>query len=202
MRLNLHEKKTKTQMPMATKAVKGTKRKSGATPDVDGYRFCRHCKKCLAISAFPVGTRRFICKAHLNEHVKRPSKLRMQEDDRRRVLSQLWFRCRTDSKALGQTRIELGKSEIAEILQHKGIDLTFAIVPADLSQVLSRENFAVVHSESRRSLIWAHKLGGDRMYLSTLATLQCVDSQEPIPTDDTERVDTESNKGTLQYVLN
>ena len=165
-------------------------------------RYCRHCRDLRSLSVFPVGPRRFICKAHLNEHVKRPAKLRVQADDRRRVLSQLWFRCRTDSRALGQTGIELGKSEIDEILMHKGIDLKFAIVPADLSQVLSRENFAVVLNESRRSLIWAHRLGGERMYLSTLATLQCVDSQEPQPTDDTERVDTEANKGTLQYVLN
>ena len=190
------------RMPINLKTVKPPKRQSMATPDVDTCRFCRHCKKCMPISAFPVGPRRFICKAHLNEHVKRPAKRRVQADDRRRVLSQLWFRCRTDSRALGQTGIELGKSEIDEILMHKGIDLKFAIVPADLSQVLSRENFAVVLNESRRSLIWAYKLGGERMYLSTLATLQCVDSQEPHLSDDTERVDTEANKGTLQYVLN
>lgn len=165
-------------------------------------RYCRHCRELRPVSVFPAGPRRYVCKAHLNEHVKRPAKRRVQEDDRRRVLCQLWFRCRSDSKALGQTGIQLGKSEIAEILQHKGIDLKFAIVPADLSQVLSRYNFAVILNESRRSLIWAHRLGGERMYLSTLATLQCVDSQEPQPTDDTERVDTEANKGTLQYVLN
>jgi hypothetical protein len=111
--------------------------KSNPAPDSDGRRYCRHCRELRAISAFPAGPRRYICKSHLYEHVKLPAKLRVQADDKRRVLSQLWARCRTDSRALGQTGIQLGISEIAEILQHKGIDLAFAIVPADASRMLS-----------------------------------------------------------------
>ena len=114
--------------------------KSNPAPDSDGRRYCRHCRELRAISAFPAGPRRYICKAHLYERVKLPAKLRVQADDTRRVLSQLWARCRTDSRALGQTGIQIGISEIAEILQHKGIDLAFAIVPADASRVLSRDN--------------------------------------------------------------
>jgi hypothetical protein len=165
-------------------------------------RYCRHCRELRPLSVFPAGPRRYICKAHLYEHVKLPAKLRVQADDKRRVLNQLWARCRTDSRALGQTAIQLGQSDIAEILQHKGIDLAFAIVPAHASRMLSRENFAVVANEARRALMWNHRLGGHSLYLSTLATLQCVESQEPQPIDDTERVDTEANKSTLQYVLN
>ena len=176
--------------------------KSNPAPDSDGRRYCRHCRELRAISAFPAGPRRYICKAHLYERFTLPAKLRVQADDKRRVLSKLWARCSTDAKVLGQTRIQLDQREIAEILNCKGIDLAFAIVPADASRMLSRENFAVVANEARRALMWNHRLGGHSLYLSTLATLQCVESQEPQPIDDTERVDTEANKSTLQYVLN
>ena len=138
----------------------------------------------------------------MNQRVKVPARLRVQADDKRRVLSKLWDRCRTDSKALGQTRIELAQCEIAEILKDKGIDLAYAIVPAKASKVLSPQNFAVVLNETRRDLILAHRLGGESLYLSTLATLQCVDVPEQQYTTGTERRDTEENKGTLEYILN
>jgi len=152
--------------------------KSNPAPDSDGRRYCRHCRELRPISAFPAGPRRYICRGHLYERVKLPAKLRVQADDRRRVLSQLWARCRTDSRALGQTRIQLGQSEIAEILKDKRIDLAFAIVPADASHMLSRENVTVVVNEARRDLIWAHRLGGERMYLSALEAWRAADSPQ------------------------
>ena len=138
----------------------------------------RHCRELRPLSAFPAGPRRYVCKAHLYERVKLPAKRRVQADDTRRVLSQLWARCRTDSRALGQTRIQLAQREIAEILNCQGIDLAFAIVPADASRVLSRENLAVVANEARRALIWAHRLGGGRMYLAALAAWRDADSRQ------------------------
>ena len=90
---------------------------SNPAPDSDGRRYCRHCRELRPLSAFPAGPRRYVCKAHLYERVKLPAKLRVQADDKRRVLSQLWARCRTDSRALGQTRIRLAQREIAEILE-------------------------------------------------------------------------------------
>ena len=170
----------KSQMPVATKTVKSTKMKQKVDPDVDGCRFCRHCKKRLPISAFPAGARRYVCKAHLYELVKLPSKLRAEADDKRRVLGKLWARCRTDSKAFGQTRIQLMQSEIEDILHGDGktIDLAFAIVPTDVSRVLSRENAAVVPNEARRALIWTHRLGGERMYLEALAGWRAANSSQ------------------------
>jgi hypothetical protein len=165
-------------------------------------RFCRHCRQFLPITAFPAGRRRYICREHLYQRVKLPARLRVQADDKRRDLVKLWARCRTDSKNLGQTRIELNQSEIAEILKDKGIDLAYAIVPANSSQVLSPANCAVVLNETRRDLIYAHKLGGQSLYMSTLATLKCVDSQEQQPSEDTESVSKEENRGALQYILN
>jgi len=150
---------------------------SNPAPDSDGRRYCRHCRELRAISAFPVGPRRYICKAHLYEHVKLPAKLRVQADDKRRVLSQLWARCRTDSRALGQTGIQLGISEIAEILNCKGIDLAFAVVPADASRMLSRDNVAVVVNEARRDLISAHRKGGVHMYLAALEAWRAAGSR-------------------------
>ena len=152
---------------------------SNPAPDSDGRRYCRHCRELRPLSAFPAGPRRYVCKAHLYERFTLPAKLRVQADDKRRVLSQLWARCRTDSRALGQTRIRLSQREIAEILKKRGIDLAFAIVPADASRVLSRDNVAVVANEARRALMWTHRLGGVHMYLAALAAWRAADSRHP-----------------------
>ena len=165
-------------------------------------RFCRHCRKFLPITAFPAGRRRYICREHLYQRVKLPARLRVQADDKRRDLVKLWARCRTDSKNLGQTRIELNQSEIAEILKDKGIDLAYAIVPANSSQVLSPANCAVVLNETRRDLIYAHKLGGHSLFMSTLATLKCVDAPEQQSTEDTQNLDVQGEKGSVEYILN
>jgi hypothetical protein len=63
------------------------------------------------------------------------------------------------------------QSDIADILtgDGKAISLAFAVVPADASRVLSRENAAVVPNETRRALVWTHRLGGERMYRAALA---------------------------------
>ncbi len=179
--------KTAQALQMTSEAVVATDHarlnetpKSNAAPDCGGRRYCRHCRELRAISAFPAGPRRYICKAHLYERFTLPAKLRVQADDKRRFLSQLWARCRTDSRALGQTRIQLAQREIAGVLEHTGfrIDLAFAVVPADASRMLSRENFVVVANEARRALIWAHRLGGGRMYLAALAAWRAADSRQ------------------------
>ncbi len=78
-------------------------------PDVDGRRFCRHCDKRLPVSAFPAGTRRYVCKAHLYELVKLPAKLRADADDNRSALGKLWARCRSicmqSRQAVGPLRV-------------------------------------------------------------------------------------------------
>jgi hypothetical protein len=64
--------------------------KSNPAPDGDGRRYCRHCRELRAISAFPAGPRRYVCKAHLYERFTLPAKRRVQADEKRRVLSKLW----------------------------------------------------------------------------------------------------------------
>jgi hypothetical protein len=152
---------------------------SKSNPDCDGRRYCRHCRELRAISAFPAGPRRYICKAHLYERFTLPAKLRVQADDKRRVLSKLWARCSTDAKKLDQTHIKLTQREIAGVLEHTGfrIDLAFAVVPADASRMLSRDNVAVVVNEARRDLISAHRKGGVHMYLAALEAWRAADSR-------------------------
>jgi len=154
--------------------------KSNPAPDSDGRRYCRHCRELRPLSAFPAGPRRYICRGHLYERFTLPAKLRVQADNKRRVLSKLWARCSTDAKKLDQTHIKLTQREIAGVLEHTGfrIDLAFAVVPADASRMLSRDNVAVVASEARRDLIWAHRLGGGRMYLAALAAWRAADSRQ------------------------
>jgi hypothetical protein len=184
-------------MPVATKAVKLNQMKPMVDPDVDGCRFCRHCKKRLPISAFPAGARRYICRRHLYELFTHPAKLRVQADDKRRVLSKLWARCSADAKSLSQTRIQLDQREIAEILKVKGIDLAFAIVPADASRILSRENFVVVVNEARRDLISAYKKGGVHMYLSVLSAWRAADSSQEQSTEELDTFQIEEERGTV-----
>jgi hypothetical protein len=128
----------------------------------------------------------------------------VQADDKRRVLNKLWARCWRDSKALGQTGIQLDQREIAQIVEDRGIGLTFAIVPMDASHMLSHKNVAVVVNEARRDLIWAYKLGGAGLYTSTLETLTCAASPPPhdATAADTENLEVQENKGTLQHILN
>jgi hypothetical protein len=153
--------------------------KSNPAPDSDGRRYCRHCRELRPLSAFPAGPRRYICRGHLYERFTLPAKLRVQADEKRRVLSKLWARCSTDAKKLDQTHIKLTQREIAGVLEDTGfrIDLAFAIVPADASRMLSRENVAVVVNEARRDLISAHRKGGVHMYLAALAAWRAADSR-------------------------
>ena len=167
-----------------------------------GFRYCRDCRGMQPLSEFPAGPRRFFCRKHLYRRCTLPAKKRIQADDKRRLFNQLWARCSRDSKALGQTRIQLDQREIAEIVEDRGIDNTFAIVPANASQILSRENFAVVFNAARRDLLCAHRLGGESLYLSTLAAMPRVDAPEQQFSTDTERRDTEEQKGTLEHILN
>ncbi len=137
------------------------------------------CRELRPLSVFPADPRRYICRGHLYERFTLPAKLRVQADDKRRVLSKLWARCSTDAKKLDQTHIKLTQSEIAGILEHNSgfhIDLAFAIVPADASRMLSRENVAVVVNEARRDLISAHRKGGVHRYLAALAAWRAADS--------------------------
>jgi hypothetical protein len=192
------------QMPVKLKGVKPPKRKSMVTPDVDDRRFCRHCKKLLPITSFPKGVRRYVCSRHLYELVKLPAKLRVEADDKRCVIHKLWVRCRTDSKAFGQTRIKLTQSEIADILQADGkaIDLAFAIVPTDASRVLSRKNAVVVVNEARLNLLSAHRTGGERMYLSTLEAWRAGASSQEQRAEDLDNSRIEDDRGAVDYVLN
>ena len=145
--------------------------KKPAQPTPDGCRFCRHCNACLPLSAFPVGARRYVCKTHMYELVKRPAKLRVEADDKRRAVAQLWARCRTDSKVFGQPRVALTQSDIEDLILASGraVDLAVAVVPADAGRVLSRENAVVLGNEARHNLTSAYRAGGERMYRAVLA---------------------------------
>jgi hypothetical protein len=191
-------------MPVKLKGVKPPKRKSMVTPDVDDRRFCRHCKKLLPITSFPKGVRRYVCSRHLYELVKLPAKLRVEADDKRRVIGKLWTRCRSDSKAFGQTRIKLCQGEIADILQADGkaTDLAFAIVPTDASRVLSRENAVVVVNEARLNLLSAYRTGGERMYLSTLEAWRAGASSQEQRAEDLDNSRIEDDRGVVNYILN
>jgi len=189
-------------MPVKLKAVKPPKRQSIDTPDADNRRFCRECREFLPITDFPGGVRRYICRQHMYQRVKKPAILRAKADGKKQVLHQLWYRCWADAKRFGQTQIKLTQGEIAEILKDKGVDLAFAVVPADASQVLSRENFVVVPKETRPVLTSAHKFGGNSLYLSTLASWRAVYSSQEQRAEELDNSRIEDDRGAVDYVLN
>jgi len=136
------------------------------------------------------------------QRVKKPAILRAKADGKKQVLHQLWYRCWTDAKRFGQTQIKLTQGEIVEILKDKGVDLAFAIVPADASRVLSRENAIVVANSARHNLISAHRTGGERMYVSTLAVWRAVGSSQEQPAEELDISRIEEGRGSVGYILN
>ena len=87
-------------------------------PDLDNRRFCRACECTLPLSAFPSGTRRFLCKKHIWERIQQPSKRRaLANNPHKRKLWTLWKKCWNDAKrTFHHDRILLLQRDIEETL--------------------------------------------------------------------------------------
>ena len=100
----------------AHQANEQLKTKLPPVPDLDNRRYCRACQCTLPLSAFPSGTRRFLCKRHIWQRIQQPSKRRANNSHKRK-LWRLWKKCWTDAKkTFKHDRILLLQRDIQETL--------------------------------------------------------------------------------------
>ena len=94
------------------------KSKLPPVPDLNNRRYCRACQCTLPLSAFPSGTRRFLCKRHIWQRIQQPSKRRaLANNSHKRMLWTLWKKCWTDAKrTFKHDRILLLQRDIQETL--------------------------------------------------------------------------------------
>ena len=101
----------------AHQANEQLKTKLPPVPDLDNRRYCRACQCTLPLSAFPSGTRRFLCKRHIWQRIQQPSKRRGMANNSKRKLWTLWKKCWTDAKkTFKHDRILLLQRDIQETL--------------------------------------------------------------------------------------
>ena len=148
-----------------------TKHKKHTVPDFDGVRFCRHCNARIPVSLFPKGKRRYICRQHAWQHVKKPHKARVTADARRALLFKQWQRCYADAKTFQHAHIDFTQKDLARLLTAAGSEDTTAVaaVPRDPASVLCYDNAIVVPNEARKKLLLTRRMQGSEAYTAALA---------------------------------
>lgn len=155
---------------MAAPPVAGQKHEKHAVPDFDGVRFCRHCNARIPLSLFPKGKRRYVCRQHAWQHVKKPHKARVAADARRALLFRQWQRCYADAKTFQHAHIDSTQEDLARLLTAAGSeDHTMAAVPRDPASVLSNDNAVVVPNDTRKKLLRTRRRQGAEAYITELA---------------------------------
>ena len=166
--------------------------KLSPVPDLDNRRFCRACQCTLPVSAFPSGTRRYLCKRHIWERIQQPSKRRtFATNSHKKLLWMLWKRCWSDAKRtfkhecilLLQRDIEQTLAQIEESSRDSvspepaaakipaASKCHIALMPANPEHKLSRNNVVVVDKTTRRVLLQAFRQGGVAKYIAELGTV-------------------------------
>jgi len=139
-------------------------------PDIDGRRFCRACGKTLPVEDFEPGKRRYLCRFHHYERVKKPCKERMLADPRRKLAWKLWKRAWVDAKTVfNQPRVALTQGDIEklvpELCQEKSSAPTISLLPMDPAQLVSPTNFVLVDMDVRRAMLQAYRSGGVQKFM-------------------------------------
>ena len=139
-----------------------------AIPDFDGRRYCRHCCALQPLSAFPKGKRRYVCRRHVWQCVKKQHRARILADVHRKMLFKQWQRCYADARAFQHTRIRVTQEDLAELIRAACPADTdpaaVAVVPRDPERVLCRDNAVVVHNEARLALLLVRRRHGSEAY--------------------------------------
>ena len=160
----------------AAPPVAGQKHEKHTVPDFDGIRFCRHCNARIPLSLFPKGKRRYVCRQHAWQHVKKPHKARVAADARRALLFKQWQRCYADAKTFQHAHIEFTQEDLARLLTAAGSEDTTAVaaVPRDPASVLSNDNAVVVPNDARKKLLRTRRMQGVEAYTTELARLDAL----------------------------
>jgi hypothetical protein len=148
-------------------------------PDLNNQRFCRACEASLPVEAFQRGKRRYLCRRCDWLRNKKPYVDRAHADPHQKLLRLLWKRGWEDAK---NTFKHLGVSLVLKDIETALVGQNaprgqnarksdIALVPQKPTQLLSRDNLAVVEKNARRQLLRAYRQGGETEYVSALAQL-------------------------------
>jgi hypothetical protein len=145
-----------------------------------GVRYCTHCEDFKAITSFPSGPRRYICKAHMRASCKRSTQ-KMLRNPQKRGLSKVWARAYKDRRLFEQTRIGIKQAEIDRLLTvgvadeikenpvlYGNLAKRVAVVPIDPSKVLCMSNATLVATSTRKLLLKQWKRLGKEEYSKLL----------------------------------
>ena len=152
-----------------------------AIPDLDNHRYCRHCRALQPLSAFPKGKRRYVCRSHIWQCIKKQHQTRVLADAHRRMLFKQWQRCYRDARSFQHTRIDVTQDDLAKLLKpavcaafasgvHSGDDLGMrvAVLPRDPGQTLCSYNAVVVSNGVRVVLLRIRRAHGPEAYAAAL----------------------------------
>ena len=158
-------------------------------PDLNGHRYCRYCRALRPLSAFPSGKRRYICRRHVWQCIKKVHQTRVLADAHRKMLFKQWQRCYVDAKTFQHARIDVTQEDLGKLLKETllkrtacaaqaidGLDtgLCVAVMPRDPRHTLCCDNAVVVSNEARRVLLRVHRRRGAEAYVMALA--RCIDA--------------------------
>ena len=142
-------------------------------PDINGHRYCRYCRALRPLSAFPSGKRRYICRRHVWQCIKKVHQTRVLADAHRKMLFKQWQRCYADARTFQHARIGVTQKDLAKLLTAAcSMDIdpaAVAAVPRDPERVLCYDNVVVVPNEARRALLLIHRRRGPEAYAAALA---------------------------------
>ena len=161
----------------------GVAKRLTAVQDFRDVRFCRVCNEFLPVDMFPEGQRRFTCRPHLWQRVKKKSiKTMRTARSRRRLLASIWTRADKDNRRLGLS-MALTQQDVAHMLdaleasENRKFSLPLptwedaegllnalraqqltsidmvAVLPTDLSAPFSKDNATLVTKQTRRALL-------------------------------------------------
>jgi len=166
-----HEKQKHEKLKHEKQKQEKQKHEKHAIPDFDGARFCRHCNARIPLALFPKDKRRYVCRQHAWQHIKKPHKARVAADARRALLFKQWQRCYADAKTFQHARIGVTQEDLARLLAAAGLEdpTAMAAVPRDPGRVLSNDNAVVVPNEARKKLLRTRRRQGSEAYTTALA---------------------------------
>lgn len=159
----------------------GSSKRKCCIPDLDDRRYCRYCRALQPLSVFPKGKRRYVCRLHIWQCIKKQHQARVLADAHRKMLFKQWQRCYRDAKIFQHARIDVTQGDLAKLLEPAvcaaptGDDasadpgLCTAVMPHDPVRTLRCDNAVVVPNRTRRLLLNIHRQHGPKAYTAALA---------------------------------
>ena len=155
----------------------GNNKRKCCIPDLDNHRYCRYCHALQPLSVFPKGKRRYVCRLHIWQCIKKQHQARVLADAHRKMLFKQWQRCYRDARSFKHTRIDVTQDDLAKLLKPTVCadpGLCTAVMPRDPVRTLRCDNAVVVPNRTRRLLLNIHRQHGPKAYTAALARCVCM----------------------------